>query len=82
MLPSVGVGSAKDGGNGGVSVMDSTACIVDGAACTVDGTAPTKTAHQTFSPLKHFNKMRKTHRTHTVLPCVTNIGVYGNDAHR
>ena len=49
------------------------------AARTFDGSARTETAHRTFSPLKHFTETRKTRRTHTVLPCVTNIVVYGND---
>jgi hypothetical protein len=75
MLPSVGVTSAKDSGNGGASVIDNAACTVDSAACT-------KKAHQTFSPLKHFIEMQKKRRTHTVLPCVMHIVVYGNNMHR
>jgi hypothetical protein len=68
MLPSVGVTSTKDTADGGVSV--------------IDGAARTETAHQTFSPLKHFTEMQKVHRTHTVLPCVMHIVVYCNDSHR
>ena len=71
MLPSVGVASAKDDVDGGMSEID-----VSRARLT---TQRTETAHRTFSPLKHFTETRKTRRTHTVLPCVTNIVVYGND---
>ena len=39
-----------------------------------------KAADQTVSPLKHFTKTRKTCRTHTVLPCVTHVVVFGDGA--
>jgi hypothetical protein len=68
MLPSVGAASAKDGVNGGGSVIDSAGRI--------------KTAHQTFSPLKHFTEMQKTRRMHTVLPCEMHIVMYDDNAHR
>ncbi len=79
MLPSVKVASVMDGA---ARMVDVAACLVDGAACMVDGAARTKTAHRTFSPLKHFTETRQTRQMHTVLPCVTNIVVHGNDVHR
>jgi hypothetical protein len=53
MLPSVGVASAKDGGDSGASV-------IDGAALTIDSAPCTETAHQTFSLLNYFTERQKT----------------------
>ena len=50
------------------------------ATCTAIADKCTETAHQSFYPLKHFTKTRKTRRMHTVLPSVTHVVVLTDDA--